>query len=66
MKKSITFETATLMMDMALFTIVQIRKANGESTEAIVNSLEEMGEDVRACFRGFCELNGIEEVEVEK
>ena len=40
MKKSITFETATLMMDMALFTIVQIRKANGESTEAIVDSLE--------------------------
>jgi len=66
MKKTITFETATLMMDMALFTIVQIRKANGESTEAIVDSLEEMGEDVRTCFRSFCELNGIEEVEVEK
>ena len=30
MKKTITFETATLMMDMALFTVVQIRKANGE------------------------------------
>ena len=66
MKKTITFETATLMMDMALFTIVQIRKANGESTEEIVNSLEEMSEDVRTCFRGFCELNGIKEVEVEE
>lgn len=63
MKKSITFETATLMMNMAVFTIVQIKKANGESTEEIVANLDEINEDVRACFRGFCELNGIEEVE---
>lgn len=62
MKKSITFETEALMMDI-LFTIVQNRKANGESTEEIVASLEKISEDVKTCFQGFCELNNIEEVE---
>ena len=63
MKKSITFETATLMMDMSFFTMIQIYKSFCYDTEDIVSGSKEMQNYVRKCFESFCEMKGIEEVE---
>lgn len=63
MKKSITFETATLMMDMALFTMIQVYKFFGYDTEDIVSDSEFFQNFVRNCFESFCEMKEIEEVE---
>ena len=61
--KTITFETATLMMDMSFFTMIQIYKSFGYDTEDIVSGSEEMQNYIRKCFESFCEMKGIEEVE---
>lgn len=63
MNNTISFETAKLMMDMALFTMIQTYMSFGYDTEYIVNKTDEMQEDVRNCFTAFCEMNSIEEVE---
>ena len=63
MSNTISFETAKLMMDMALFTMIQTYMSFGYDTEYIVNRTDEMQEDVRNCFSAFCEMNGIDEVE---
>ena len=63
MNNTISFETAKLMMDMALFTMIQTYKSLGYDTEYIVNKSDEMQEDVRNCFMAFCDMNGIDEVE---
>lgn len=61
--KTITFETTTLMMDMALFTMIQTYKSFGYDTEYIVSKSDEMQEDVRNCFTAFCDLCDINKVE---
>lgn len=63
MNNTISFETAKLMMDMALFTMIQTYMSFGYDTEYIVNRTDEMQEDVRNCFTAFCEMNSIEETE---
>ena len=63
MSNTISFETAKLMMDMALFTMIQTYKSFGYDTEYIVSKSDEMQEDVRNCFMAFCDMNGIDEVE---
>ena len=62
MNNPISLKTAKLMMDMGLFTMIQIYKSFGYDTEYIVNKTDEMQEDVRNCFTAFCNMNGIEEV----
>lgn len=62
MNNTISLKTAKLMMDMALFTMIQIYKSFGYDTEYIVNATNEMQEDVRDCFTAFCDMYGIEEV----
>ncbi len=63
MNNIIPYKTAKLMMDMALFTMIQTYKSFGYDTEYIVSKTDEMQEDVRNCFMAFCEMNGIDEVE---
>ena len=63
MSNTISFETAKLMMDIALFTMIQTYKSFGYDTEYIVNKSDEMQEDIRNCFMAFCDINGIDEVE---
>ena len=63
MKKTITFKTATLMMDMALFTMIQVYKFFGYDTEDIVSDSEFFQNFVRNCFENFCEMKEITEVE---
>lgn len=62
MNNTISFETAKLMMDMALFTMIQAYKSFGYDTEYIVSKSDEMQEDVRNCFTAFCDMCGIDEV----
>ena len=62
MKNVISQKTANLMMDMALFTMIQTYKSFGYDTESIVNMTAEMQEDVRNCFIAFCDMRGINEV----
>ena len=62
MSNTISFETAKLMMDMALFTMIQTYKSFGYNTEYIVSMSDEMQENVRNCFMAFCDMNGIDEV----
>lgn len=62
MSNTISFETAKLMMDMALFTMIQTYMSFGYDTEYIVSRTDEMQEDVRNCFSAFCKMNGIDEV----
>ena len=62
MDNTISLKTAKLMMDMALFTMIQIYKSLGYDTEYIVNATNEMQEDVRDCFTAFCDMYGIDEV----
>ena len=68
MKKTITFETAMLMMDMALFTMIQVYKFFGlcYDTEDIVSDSEFFQNFVRNCFKSFCEMKEIKEVKVEE
>ena len=63
MNNVISYKTAKLMMDMALFTMIQTYKSFGYDTEYIVSRADEMQEDVRNCFTAFCNMNGIDEVE---
>lgn len=63
MRKTITFETAKLMMDMALFTMIQTYKSFGYDTEYIVSKSDEMQEDVKNYFMAFCDMSNIDEVE---
>ena len=63
MNDTISLKTAKLMMDMALFTMVQTYKSFGYDTEYIVSKTDEMQEDVRNCFTAFCDMYGIDEVE---
>lgn len=63
MNNTISLETANLMMNMALFTMVQTYKSFGYDTEYIVSKTDEMQEDVRNCFTAFCDMYGIDEVE---
>ena len=60
---NISHKTAKLMMNMALFTMIQIYKSFGYDTEYIVSETDEMQEDVRDCFTAFCDMYGIDEVE---
>lgn len=63
MNNVISLKTANLMMNMALFTMVQTYKSFGYDTEYIVSKTDEMQEDVRNCFTAFCDMYGIDEVE---
>lgn len=63
MNNVISNKTAKLIMDMALFTMIQTYMSFGYDTEYIVSKADEMQEDVRNCFMAFCEMNGIEGVE---
>ena len=63
MNNVISLKTANLMMNMALFTMIQTYKSFGYDTEYIVSKTDEMQEDVRNCFMAFCDMNGIDEVE---
>lgn len=63
MDNVISLKTANLMMNMALFTMVQTYKSFGYDTEYIVSKTDEMQEDVRNCFMAFCDMYGIDKVE---
>ena len=63
MNNVISLKTANLMMNMALFTMVQTYKSFGYDTEYIVSKTDEMQEDVRNCFTAFCDMYGIDKVE---
>ena len=63
MNNVISYKTAKLMMDMALFTMIQTYKSFGYDTEYIVTRTDEMQEDITNCFTTFCNMNGIDEVE---
>lgn len=62
MGKTITNETANLMMNMAAFTYVDAMCSLGIPREEIVAMIDDINNNVRKNFVRFCEVEGITEV----
>lgn len=62
MERTITSETATLMMDMATFTYVNAMKELGVPKEEIMDMIPSIEDAVKENFVKFCEVEGITEV----
>lgn len=62
MSRTITNETAELMMDMAIFTYVNAMKELGVPKESIMDMVPSIESAVKENFVKFCEVEGITEV----